>query len=222
LVPRTSPGFSATGALTAQPSIDEERACLTPANAADSARLRELWQELDQRAEHFLQDAGFAPADIQRRYQVNLRYPGQNWSLTVDAAEVSGPCDLAFADAALPQRMAERFHQLHFEEYGHAREGESPEITGVRLVASAPIPAPDFRGGWTADEMAAKPYRQRRANLGEGFRDTDIYHGPDLAPGHRVTGPAIIEETFTTIVIYPGWYALLDDAGDYELRRARQ
>jgi N-methylhydantoinase A len=31
--------------------------------------------------------------------------------------------------------------------------------------------------------------------------------------------PAIIEETFTTIVVYPGWKAQLDDAGDYELTR---
>ncbi len=35
-------------------------------------------------------------------------------------------------------------------------------------------------------------------------------------------GPAIIEENFTTIVVYPGWNARLDDAGDYELVAHRQ
>ena len=30
-------------------------------------------------------------------------------------------------------------------------------------------------------------------------------------------GPAIIEVTFTTIVVYPGCKANIDDAGDYEL-----
>ena len=44
--------------------------------------------------------------------------------------------------------------------------------------------------------------------------------GTDLAPGHAVPGPAIIEETFTTIVVYPGWNAVVDDAGDYELTRS--
>jgi N-methylhydantoinase A len=34
-------------------------------------------------------------------------------------------------------------------------------------------------------------------------------------------GPAVIEETFTTIVVYPGWKAQVDDAGDYELRKVR-
>ena len=55
------------------------------------------------------------------------------------------------------------------------------------------------------------------ANLGQGFNATDIYRGSDLGPGHFVPGPAIIEEAFTTIVVYPGWNARLDDAGDYEL-----
>ena len=52
---------------------------------------------------------------------------------------------------------------------------------------------------------------------GRGFEPTQIYRGPDLAPGHVVSAPAIIEETFTTIVVYPGWEALVDDSGDYIL-----
>ena len=61
----------------------------------------------------------------------------------------------------------------------------------------------------------------RRANLGYGYRETDIFIGADLQPGHQVRGPAIIEETFTTIVVYPDWQATVDDAGDYELTRSQ-
>jgi N-methylhydantoinase A len=219
LVPRTSPGFSATGALAAQPSIDEERSYIAAGTQADVNRLRQLWDELDQRAEQFLLQAGFKRQDIHCRYQLNLRYPGQNWSLTVDAQEVHGSQDLSFADDKLVAQMIERFHQLHFAQYGHARDGEAPEITGVRLIASTEIPKPHFTGGFTAMRRAARPVKQRRANLGQGFSATDIYHGSDLAPGHYIAGPAIIEEAFTTIVVYPGWDARLDDAGDYELTR---
>ncbi|NND67718.1 MAG: hydantoinase/oxoprolinase family protein, partial [Halioglobus sp.] len=219
LVPRTSPGFSATGALTARPGIDEERAYLAPASAASVERLRELWLELDARAESFLTDAGFARDAIQCRYQINMRYPGQNWSLTVDAFEVTGARDLASADDALVTRLVERFHALHLAEYGHARQAEAPEITGVRLVAATDIPGPALSGGSTAARVTATPHRQRRANLGEGFAPTDIYRGADLAPGCEVPGPAIIEEQFTTIVVYPGWTAHMDDAGDIELNR---
>jgi N-methylhydantoinase A len=219
LVPRTSPGFSATGALAAQPCIDEERSYIAPGTEADTDRLRQLWQELDERAEQFLSQAGFQRQDIQCRYQLNLRYPGQNWSLTVDAATVCGEQDLAFVDDSLTTTMIERFHQLHYTEYGHARDGEAPEITGVRLIASTEIPRPRFTGGFTAQRRSATPVKQRRANLGQGFCETDIYRGADLDPGHFIPGPAIIEEAFTTIVVYPGWNAQLDDAGDYELTR---
>ena len=59
----------------------------------------------------------------------------------------------------------------------------------------------------------------RRANLGRGFEEVPVYHGPDLEPGSVIDSPAIIEESFTTIVVYPGWRAHIDDAGDYELNR---
>jgi N-methylhydantoinase A len=219
LVPRTSPGFSATGALASQPRIDEERSYIVAGTKADINHLRQLWQELDLRAERFLQQAGFHRRDMQCRYQVNLRYPGQNWSLTVEAATVQGVQDLSFANDKLIAQMIERFHQLHYAQYGHARDNESPEITGVRLIASTEIPKPHFSGGFKARRRTAVPVKQRRANLGQGFCATDIYRGADLTPGHYIAGPAIIEEAFTTIVVYPGWNAQLDDAGDYELIR---
>lgn len=219
VVPRASPAFSALGALAADPSIDEERSYLTPAGSADVARLRDLWQELDERAEGFLVAAGFSRSGIRARYQLNLRYPGQNWSLAVDAAENEGPRDLGFADDTLADRVVRAFHGLHEREYGHARLGEEPEITGVRLLTRAVAPKPEFRGGFTATTRRPHAAGQRRANLGEGFSQTDVFRGPSLQPGDLVASPAIIEETFTTIAVYPGWQASLDDAGDYHLQR---
>ncbi|HEY6131772.1 MAG TPA: hypothetical protein VIV27_07115, partial [Halioglobus sp.] len=105
------------------------------------------------------------------------------------------------------------------EEYGHIREGEIPEITGVRLATSVATASPPVAQGFTAPSAPATVAKTRRANLGNGYRETDIFLGADLKPGQQVTGPAIIEETFTTIVVYPGWTALVDDAGDYELIR---
>jgi N-methylhydantoinase A len=220
LVPRASPAFSALGALAAHPSIDEERSYLVPAGAADLERLRALWRELDLRAGAHLEAAGFPRERVTARYQLNLRYPGQNWSLTVDVAELRGPQDLSFVDAAMRDDMVERFHRRHLEEYGHERRGEEPEITGVRLAARAEVPGPAFAGGFTAPRREVEPAGRRRANLGDGFKETAIHRGPDLVPGHLVRSPAIIEETFTTIAVYPGWQALVDDAGDYVLQRS--
>jgi N-methylhydantoinase A len=78
-------------------------------------------------------------------------------------------------------------------------------------------PSPEAKGGFTASGATPQPAKTRRANLGRGFAETPIYKGSDLAPGMEVPSPAIIEETYTTIVVYPGWKARIDDAGDYEL-----
>lgn len=218
LIPRSSPAFSALGALAAFPGLDEERSYLANASEADPARLRELWQELHANASRHLAAAGFATGECTARLQLNLRYPGQNWSLTIDAHEASGEIDWSFAGDALVPEMVERFHQRHEQEYGHRRANEEPEITGVRLISSAPVAKPPFAGGFEAKARKAKAADRRRAQLGQGFVSADVFHGPDLRPGDWISGPALIEESFTTVAIPPDWNLRVDDAGDLELR----
>jgi N-methylhydantoinase A len=221
MVPKASPTFSALGTLVANPSIDEERSYIVPAMSADRARLTTLWQELSDRAARFFTAANFRPDQITARYQMNMRYPGQNFALTFDVHVGEGLGELAFIDDDIATRAIALFNQRHQEEYGHVREHELPEITGVRLASLVETPSPAVLKGTSVPSQSPKPTKLRRANLGQGFRDTPIYAGALLAPGHAITGPAIIEETFTTIVVYGGWKAVVDDAGDYELIRHR-
>jgi N-methylhydantoinase A len=221
LVPKASPTFSALGTLVANPSIDEERSYIAPANALDTGKLKSLWRDLGDRASRYFADAGFARDRVTAKYQMNMRYPGQNWALTFDLQTRQGTDDLSFVDESIGARAVEAFNKRHMEEFGHVREGEMPEITGVRLSTQVATPAPKVVGGFTAATVAAKAAKKRRANLGEGYKETPIFRGADLKPGHEVMGPAVIEETFTTIVVYPGWKAQVDDAGDYELRKVR-
>jgi N-methylhydantoinase A len=219
LVPKASPAFSALGTLVADPSIDEERSYLVPADSIDTARLRALWGELSARAARFYAGAKFPADQVAARYQMNMRYPGQNWSLTFDIRVNRGLGDLSFVDDGIGERAIALFNQRHMDEYGHIREGELPEVTGVRLASAVRTASPAVASGFDAPVQSAPIAKTRRANLGDGYKATAIYLGADLKPGHRVPGPAIIEETFTTIVVYPGWQAAVDDAGDYELTR---
>jgi N-methylhydantoinase A len=219
LVPRSSPTFSALGTLAAKPAIDEERAYLASAGVADPEKLRDLWHELDERAEHYFSAAGFDRNDLTALYQINLRYPGQNFALTVDVKQVQGARDLSFVNEAMFAALIESFHSEHEACYGHRRENEVPEITGARLQTSLEVTSPIFSTGCDSVQQAATPVATRQANLGRGFESCHIYRGADLRPGHTIDGPGIVEETFTTIVVYPGWRALVDDAGDYVLNR---
>jgi N-methylhydantoinase A len=148
-----------------------------------------------------------------------MRYPGQNWSLTFDICTNKGLQDLSFVTASIGPEAIAAFNERHMEEFGHVREGEGPEVTGVRLVTYVDTPVPAVPSGFGAPALAARAAGTRRANLGGGYGETQVFLGSDLRPGHEVKGPAIIEEIFTTIVVYPGWKARVDDAGDYELTR---
>jgi N-methylhydantoinase A len=65
---------------------------------------------------------------------------------------------------------------------------------------------------------APKPNGKRRAYFGEDRAVlTPIFKGGELKPGDRITGPAIIEEATTTIVVYPKMTARVSSASNYIL-----
>jgi N-methylhydantoinase A len=219
LIPRASPTFSALGTLVADPVIDEERSYSAKATQIDPARMKALWAQLCDRAQRYFADAGYDAFAVEADYQLNMRYAGQNFALNFDIRTGGKLHDLDFVDAGLGIRAIELFNHRHMAEYNHIRADETPEIVGVRLASRVRTPSPQVSGGFTTPSHSPAPASVRRANLGRGYEDTPIHAGPSLVPGAVVPGPAIIEETFTTIVVYPGWKAMVDDAGDYELIR---
>lgn len=217
-VPRASPTFSALGTLVADPTIDEERSIIAQIEDLPLDRMKALWGELAERAKGYFTDASLDADGIQASYQLNMRYPGQNFSLTFDVAQAALG-DFSWLDESLGEKALELFNQRHTEEYGHIREHELPEVTGVRLASKVATPSPQVASGYTARPKEAEAASTRQVNLGSGYAETPIIDGSKLVAGNTVTGPAVIAETFTTIVVYPGWTAKIDDAGDYELVR---
>ena len=59
----------------------------------------------------------------------------------------------------------------------------------------------------------------RAAYFGDEFVDTPVYDGTVLGPSATVTGPALVEEPFTVVVVPPGSQAQLDDRGNYSITR---
>jgi N-methylhydantoinase A/acetophenone carboxylase len=64
--------------------------------------------------------------------------------------------------------------------------GQQLELPELELVSGSPEPA-----------------SRRRAWFG-GWRDTPVYTLEALQPGHRISGPAIVQADYTTAVIPPG------------------
>lgn len=219
LIPKASPTFSALGTLVAKPTIDEERSCSCSAESPDLEKMKSLWQQLEARAETYFHNANIQKGSVRFSYLVNMRYAGQNFAVSFEMHTSQGTQDYAFLNETFGAKALQAFNQRHMAEFDHIREFELPEIIGVRLVSSVDTAAPPVGKGFSAPESRATPVKKRRANLGEGYMDTPVFAGATLKPGHEIVGPAVIEETFTTIVVYPGWKVHVDDSGDYEMRK---
>jgi N-methylhydantoinase A len=121
-----------------------------------------------------------------------------------------GPKELA--------RTIEAFHDLHEELHAYAVRDEEPVIRAVRVQTIGQTQKPSLRDYPRASSPVSSALRSRRqAFVGGRFQDTPVYDGEKIGPGHRIEGPAIVEERFTTIVIQPGQTAELDRFGNYRI-----
>ena len=102
-------------------------------------------------------------------------------------------------------RIAEDFHSAYEKEYTY-RLDAPVEMVGIHLVARAEVGKLEMLPadlGPPDASAAHKGARQVDYAL-EGTHEAAIYDGDALAPGMAFSGPAIIEDSGTTMVIHPG------------------
>ncbi len=214
IVPKTSPAFSALGLLIADYRVDTQRSYIVPSSRAQVDRVNALLVQIEAEAERELSVAGLRRDDIEFQRYLDMCYPGQTFDTAVPAVLRDGrmrETDLT--------RTVERFHDLHEELHSYAVREEEPMLRAVRVEALGRTQKPPLPEYPRAHAPLDAALRERRAAYFDGrFLDTPVYDGDLLSFGHALEGPAIVEERFTTIVIYPGQLAELDRRGNYVIR----
>ena len=110
------------------------------------------------------------------------------------------------------------FHDLHEELHAFAVRDEEPVLRSVRVQTLGRTRKPSLPSQPDARGPLSDALRVRRPAWFDGrFVDTPVYDGEALGAGHHIEGPAIVEERFTTIVVYPGQVAELDRHGNYAI-----
>ena len=107
-------------------------------------------------------------------------------------------------DAAL-DKIAEDFRAAYEKEYTY-RLDAPVEMVGIHLVARAEVGKIEMTPARLGDADASSALKGRRTvdYALEGSHEADIYDGDKLSPGMAFTGPAIVEDSGTTLVIHPG------------------
>jgi N-methylhydantoinase A len=212
LVPPTPGVLSALGLLLADVVYDTVRAVLVPAEAltTDPAPLQAAAASGREEVRDALADHGTPEVDL----ELDVRYAGQSYELSVPLAAPITPARVADA--------VETFHAQHAQRYGHANPAEPVEVVALRVRGTVPAEPLDLRAEASADHPVADAVLGTRAVWfdADGPTDTTIVARDRLGAEHELDGPAILHQYDSTVVVPPGWRACVDAWHNVHLHRA--
>jgi N-methylhydantoinase A len=218
LVPRAAPAMSALGLLTADHVIDDSRTLLSAWQTIDLDKLNALADELHSAAETELFNAGLGAERLRYEWLLNMVYPGQTFDAAIPISRADG-APLTGDDVAA---AVEEFHRRNEESRLIEARSQQPVIRGIRLVATGLVDQPVLAPLESAT-AAPTPVAYRRLYAGGGWHDNaPVYDGDTLRPGPTVSGPALLQSRFTTLVLGPGDVASTLPNGDVLVEVATQ
>ena len=207
LVPRFPGAFSAWGMLESEVRKDASRAYFAPLAELDRDDLARLLEELEEEGFAGLAEEGITRETGRVEHAVDLRYIGQEYSLTIPLTSAGEPREDTFVEA-----LSGRFHEAHGTRFGHANPGAPVEVVVVRAAALGDLGrAEPTRLEEGAD--AGHPSESRQVVFGRAEHEAGVVHRDDLGRGAVVEGPAVISEQTATTVVPPGARATVDAFG---------
>lgn len=218
LVNKLASGLCAYGQIISDVKYDYMAPAPIRLHGAEAAdRLNVLFKDLQSKGIDNLAAGGWDRDRISVRWSLDMRYVGQVHECT---AEID-PFDLDEAGLA---RIRDAFHARHRELYTYDEPASMVEVVNIEATVRAFVDKPS-RLSIAPGKGSASALKERRPMVFDGSGqtvDAPVYDGKRLGAGDSLQGPAVIEEVTTTIVIEPGWSAVLHDSGTYVITRTAQ
>jgi N-methylhydantoinase A len=204
----TFPGVtSAMGLLFVDPLDDFSWAHVRRQDEIDLVETARLYGEMEERVVTSLARQGVDRSRVTVERSIDLRYIGQLHSVTVPLAEVSeGGFQAAIA----------AFHNEHLRQYRYSHPEWLVESSTLRVSARGQREKPDLRAV-ASTETKREPLSEREREVhfeGHGWVTTQVTDRSALGRDARISGPCVIEELDSTIVLPPGTSATVDAVGN--------
>jgi N-methylhydantoinase A len=199
IVPVHSGAFSALGCLVSPLRYDAVQTYRARLEAWDPEPVDRRFRELEAQCLAPLLDEGVPAGQITVARSLDLRYTGQNYEL-----EVPG-------DGGDPVLLRAAFEARHRQLYGYAT-GETVECVNLRAAARVPtlaaaLPPAEPAGREAAGAQPAWFPETGEVKLSRWAREA-------LRPGREIVGPALVEDAWSTILVYPGQRGVADRLGN--------
>ena len=210
VIPMYAGNFSAWGLLGADLTQTTARTRVTPLTpegiAVANAVLGELFAELDTRASRS------ASNEPRRETRLDMRYVGQEHTITVLLVEATGTIDIP-AD-----ELRERF-QAEYERTFALRMDEAVEIVSLRAAVVTPLPrradpGPAAASGANGNGAAPQTETASAYSFREGeWIDFAVLRREGMAVGATFSGPAILLEQTATSYVDAGLTGRVHESG---------
>ncbi|HET7429722.1 MAG TPA: hydantoinase/oxoprolinase family protein [Gaiellales bacterium] len=210
VVPRYPGVAAAMGLLATDVRHDLRRSWLrSTADVSPEALDAEL-AALEAEAEGLLRTSSAAAAGHELHWELDMRYRGQAYNLTVPLAP-RPVTERTLADAVAA------FEDEHRRLYDYTPEVTATDIVTLRLQAVARIPDIDWEG--MPDGAPAGDAATRRVWSGGAWGTWTAVARSSLSAGDRIAPETIVEQEDTTVVVPAGWHGSVAAAGTLLLGR---
>lgn len=185
---------AATGLSTTLANIDERE-------------LSRVFDELSDEPTQQVLAAGCQRGQIEVQKSLDLRYTGTD-----------EPFHLPFDSA---EQLKSDFETRHQQLYGYLHDKRPIEIVAARVqvIGKTDLVIESSR---SCEPRKATPTHQTKVWFDGNEKTTLVYDRNQLHPGTRLTGPAIVADEHSTIVIEPSWNAEMLTGGELLLERSTQ
>jgi N-methylhydantoinase A len=212
IVPLLPGHFSALGMLFADIRHELVRTIYATTEEVNVQTLTSVAHEMCDQVTTMLTSELIAEKDQAIELFLDLRYRGQEFTLRTPctAGELRSGKDL--------EKVRQRFDELHAARFGHNSCGATVEIVNLRVVGIGRRERIRPTIGSPTGEIEVTT---RRVVSGVGSdargRNWKIYQRGQLPVGYQVTGPAVIEEYASTLVIDAGDTAVVGPDGAIDI-----
>ena len=214
VVPNYAGNFSAWGLLGQDVARSVAQTSIALLDGDGVAQTNELLGELRGRLDE--RRTGHADDEEILEPALDLRYVGQEHTLTLKPAATNG------AVSAAPADVERAFEAEYDRTFGHTLE-EPVEIVAARLTTRTPLPrkAPErvVAGASGAPRSGARDSVRAHSFTQDGRLEFSVVERATLARGEALAGPAIVVEGTTTTYVDAGFGLEVLDAGALSLTR---
>jgi N-methylhydantoinase A len=186
--------------------LEYARSCFRTQRQLDFAEIDKLYADMRRQARDDFARIGIPESQMAFQPTVEMRYVGQFHDVEVDL-----PAEKL--NAEILKALLQIFHSKYEKMYTYSMPWRDAEFHTFRLKATAARRPMKMAVHDKASKTVETARRGSRQCLYDGSAtrvDTPVYDWDRLEPGHRINGPALVDDKTTTVLVLPGFSCEVD------------